>query len=57
MKETQKSSYFLFKKMKCISSLRLDRLRGLVLLGLMAKLQGKREGDKETVNILASCYE
>jgi hypothetical protein len=57
MKETQKSSYFLFKKIKCISSLRLDRLRGLVLLGLMAKLQGKREGDKETVNILASCYE
>jgi hypothetical protein len=46
MKETQESSYFLLKKMKCVSSLRLDRLRGLGLGAVMARLQGERGGDK-----------
>jgi hypothetical protein len=43
--------------MTCVSTLRVDRLRGLVLGGVMASLQRERGGDKETINILASCYE
>jgi hypothetical protein len=38
-----------FKKKKSISGLRLDRVSGLVLGGVMARLQG----DKELINILA----
>jgi hypothetical protein len=35
--------------------LRLDSLRGLVLGGVMARLQEERVGNKEFVSILASC--